>query len=161
MKRVVRVMFNALTTLSLFLCVTTCVFWVRSTRSDKLDRLFLIPIRPDRINLVILSMDGELVTVRAPYAVMRNLAFDCKVATVMPGIRYSTKCLYANQQVWWVSYWYPVLLTLIMPGIFCCRWRAAANRRRRMRAGYCLSCGYDLRSTPDRCPECGTVPAPT
>jgi hypothetical protein len=37
------------------------------------------------------------------------------------------------------------------------RLEEARLNHHRSQASECLSCGYDLRATPDRCPECGKV----
>jgi hypothetical protein len=57
---------------------------------------------------------------------------------------------------WRVPYWFLVGVTAIPPAL----WTARAWKRRRRRGdGMCPTCGYDLRASPERCPECGAVPS--
>jgi len=60
----------------------------------------------------------------------------------------------ADSTGWWLAlpYWLPALLLSAYP-IWLARSRRI--RRRRHEQGLCLSCGYDLRQSTSRCPECG------
>jgi hypothetical protein len=54
-----------------------------------------------------------------------------------------------------VPHWVVAALAAILPAL----WAVRHYRRRGWGRGRCPSCGYDLRATPDRCPECGALPA--
>ena len=46
----------------------------------------------------------------------------------------------------------------IYPAIAGLRIRTRRRQQRLLRNNQCPVCGYDLRATPWRCPECGTIP---
>ena len=48
--------------------------------------------------------------------------------------------------------WALIAVLLLPMGLWAgIGWR----QRRRVKAGHCANCGYDLRASPERCPECG------
>jgi hypothetical protein len=55
---------------------------------------------------------------------------------------------------WMISipWWAIILITGVLP---VTHFIGLAARKRPHRKGHCRNCGYDLRATPDRCPECG------
>lgn len=56
-----------------------------------------------------------------------------------------------------IPIWLPLLLFLALPG-----WKSGRYMRKRIRdsRGLCPDCGYDVRASPERCPECGRVLTP-
>jgi hypothetical protein len=50
--------------------------------------------------------------------------------------------------------WFVFATSVVLP---LSRALHAARSKEPDRRGFCPACGYDLRATPERCPECGRV----
>jgi hypothetical protein len=70
---------------------------------------------------------------------------------VLPGI-------YGTITVLCLALYWPLIISLPMTVLIASKGVRGLLNRRSGRIGVCAKCGYDLRATPGRCPECGAVP---
>src|SRR4051794_19007569 len=70
------------------------------------------------------------------------------------------KVVVNDAKVFALDTWLLGLLLAALPGAVLARkFRRYMARRRAARGDLCRTCGYDLRATPERCPECGSARA--
>jgi hypothetical protein len=178
-----RRVFTILSAISLALCVATVALWARSHWHN--DRIGCV--RPTW-EVWIHSQNGHFAIMAGPIFQGANalhpppgLHYYSDIAPAADrdsitnadfrrlaklGFAYDSNKLAAvrSYPVFYTGYrlhfphWLVVALLAIPPICRMCRWR---RQRYAFQHGLCLVCGYDLRATPDRCPECGTIPART
>lgn len=172
-----RRLFTFASALSLLLCAAMLALWVRSQfRLDWID-CFWTRSPADHRLLQIGSNKGKLFIefkrgVDNPLWPERSLsirgarayAFEDDIADFVnpqhvTGIWYAHEVLPDSYHHYWVYVPHLVfsLTMLLLPLVWVRRWWQHVRRRRR---GCCAMCGYDLRASIERCPECGT-PVPS
>jgi hypothetical protein len=76
------------------------------------------------------------------------------------GVGYSNRAVPSRSgplsgQMVLVPHWLLALAAAVLPIMWFKGWRGRRLADHRATEGLCRKCGYDLRATPDRCPECG------
>jgi hypothetical protein len=166
MRRLLRILLNAATALSLLLFVATVAM---SVRSYWIEDAALLPSRNWWHRYSLASYLGTIEifreTLRPPSdaprwssgrldgAASSELRRELRQETGFLGFGYRTTGVRKQMLIVHVPYWSVGVILALLPAVWTIRRRARKHRN-----GRCSVCGYDLRATPERCPECGAVP---
>ena len=170
-RRLLRNLLNALTVLSLLLALAAAALWVRSYWVG--DGFVWKPSDADRAYYRAYVGRGVARVGGGAYPFDRTGHFD--YGADRPPTRptgFHPRCFAARlgfdyhrgsdaQGQPFVDVLFPIwallLCAAVLPSCRVVSLRRDLRSRRRSAAGACTSCGYDLRATPERCPECGTT----
>jgi hypothetical protein len=162
-RRLPRILLNVATALSLLLALATVALWVRSY--SVYDQFGVqvgqlsprVSTTPGGLALLVVTMSPEEAAASDRWWWSTD-AIDS--VSPWPGSTLGFK--YENLQIATrtlrgviIPGWFALLVMALLPA-----YRLARRMCRRPKLGHCRHCGYDLRATPERCPECGTEQSP-
>jgi hypothetical protein len=163
-RRLPHILLNTATVVSLALCASLVVLWVRSkSRLDEVEYARahgVVYLRSVNSCIVLSRIDSSLASTSTGWGyTSRELGWIAGLGT--SGFSYTATTFATamgtyTERSWAMPHWAAIVATLVLPMIVVVRCRLRDGRARH---GHCPACGYDLRATPDRCPECGTESA--
>lgn len=144
------------TILSLLLCLATALLWLRSYwRAD-----FFSACTSQGSGIVIVSFSGRIIIAPAGRYAWPGFGWQSMESYGLnrPMKYHWTFGVDSDDDSLHFPHWSLIALTAIAPIVRLRRRRKTLPRPTGL---LCPNCGYDLRATPYRCPECGhTRPAP-
>ena len=142
-----------ITVLSLLLCMATVGLWVQTYAGRQIDFFTVISVsRSYGVGTERGRVIGFLQQERPTYRADDSDDVQFRRA----GFRYLR--ITSNGMRRWnvvLPLWFLTSSAAALPFYW---WVRRLVARRKVWLGLCLVCSYDLRATPDRCPECGNVP---